>query len=74
MRPSLRKFIGMVVLLSFVIVYLFIVMVIGDMKLQQASTATRLLYFAVTGLIWILPAGLIIRWMQKGDILHPPRS
>ncbi|MES0879390.1 DUF2842 domain-containing protein [Roseibium sp. SCP14] len=66
MVPSFRKFIGMIALVVFVIVYAFTAMVIGDMTLQQSSTIVRLIYFAIAGLIWVIPAGAIIWWMEKG--------
>ncbi|WP_297580226.1 DUF2842 domain-containing protein [Roseibium sp.] len=66
MVPSFRKFVGMVTLVIFVIVYAFIAMVIGDMTLQQSSNLVRFAYFAVAGLAWVVPAGAIIWWMEKG--------
>ncbi|WP_299814806.1 DUF2842 domain-containing protein [uncultured Roseibium sp.] len=66
MVPSFRKFVGMVLLVVFVVVYALIAMVIGDMTLQTASTLVRFTYFAIAGLIWVIPAGAIIWWMEKG--------
>lgn len=66
MRNPLRKFIGMLVLVTFVIVYAFVAMVIGDMTLQHASLAVQLLYFGIAGIAWTLPAGAIIWWMEHG--------
>ena len=43
MPPRLKKFIGMVMLVGFVIVYAFTAMVIGDMTLQTAAQPVRLL-------------------------------
>jgi len=65
MVPSFRKFVGMVVLVVFVVVYALVAMVIGDMTLQNASTLVRLIYFAIAGLIWVIPAGAIIWWMER---------
>ncbi|WP_434052448.1 MAG: DUF2842 domain-containing protein [Roseibium sp.] len=56
----------MVFLVTFVIVYAFAAMVIGDLKLQQASNLVRFIYFAIAGLLWVIPAGAIIWWMEKG--------
>lgn len=67
MVPSFRKFVGMVMLVVFVIVYAFVAMVIGDMTLQQASTLVKFAYFAIAGLAWVIPAGAIIWWMQRGE-------
>ncbi|TYC63438.1 DUF2842 domain-containing protein [Rhodobacterales bacterium] len=66
MVPSFRKFVGMVVLVIFVVVYALVAMVIGDLKLQQASPLVQVAYFAVAGLVWVIPAGAIIWWMEKG--------
>ena len=66
MVPSFRKFIGMVILVIFVVVYALTAMVIGDLTLQHASTLVRLIYFAIAGLVWVIPAGAIIWWMEKG--------
>ncbi|WP_417668141.1 DUF2842 domain-containing protein [Roseibium sp.] len=66
MVPSFRKFVGMVVLVVFVIVYAFIAMVVGDMTLQQSGTLVRVTYYAIAGLVWVIPAGAIIWWMEKG--------
>lgn len=49
--PSLRKFIGMVLLVVFVVVYALTAMVIGDMTLQQSSNTVRMIYFVIAGLV-----------------------
>lgn len=65
MLPPLKRLFGTFLLVVFVIVYAFVAMVIGDMTLQQSSTLVRISYFAIAGLIWIIPAGAIITWMHK---------
>ncbi|WP_298814783.1 DUF2842 domain-containing protein [uncultured Roseibium sp.] len=66
MVPSFRKFVGMVLLVVFVVIYALTAMVIGDITLQGASSIVRLIYFAIAGLVWVVPAGAIIWWMEKG--------
>lgn len=66
MVPSFRKFVGMVLLVAFVVIYAFTAMVIGDLTLQQSSNLVRFVYFAIAGLLWVIPAGAIIWWMEKG--------
>lgn len=61
----LRKLIGTFVLISFVLVYAFFAMVIADMKIVQASRWVQLLYFALAGVLWVYPAGLLIGWMER---------
>jgi hypothetical protein len=65
MPPRLRKFIGMILLVSMVLVYVFIVAVIAVFRLAEASALIQFIYFAVTGLLWVLPAMLIVKWMEK---------
>ncbi|AXS42729.1 DUF2842 domain-containing protein [Breoghania sp. L-A4] len=65
MIPPLKRLFGTIVLVVFVVVYAFLAMVIGDMSLQQSSTPVKLIYYAIAGLIWIVPAGAIISWMYR---------
>ena len=66
MVPSFRKFIGMVLLVVFVVIYALTAMVIGDLTLQQSSNLVRFIYFGIAGLVWVIPAGAIIWWMERG--------
>ncbi|SDR12337.1 DUF2842 domain-containing protein [Pseudovibrio sp. Tun.PSC04-5.I4] len=65
MASSLRRFVGMVFLVSFVLVYCFIVMVIGDITMVNQHWSLKLVFFAITGLIWVVPAAMIISWTYK---------
>jgi hypothetical protein len=40
-------------------------MVIGQARLGQAAPGWQLAFFAFFGLIWIVPAALLIRWMER---------
>ncbi|MEP3276170.1 MAG: DUF2842 domain-containing protein [Stappiaceae bacterium] len=64
MRPGIRQFVGMVALVVFVIVYAFFAMIIGT-AMADKSTIIQLSYFIPAGLIWIVPAGLIMSWMAR---------
>lgn len=65
MPPRVKKLIGMVALVVGVTLYALIVMFIGQLKLANAHPATQLAFFAFFGLIWVIPAGLLIRWMER---------
>ncbi|MTI04842.1 DUF2842 domain-containing protein [Roseibium denhamense] len=57
----------MVALVVFVIVYALVAMVVGDSPgIQSAPTLVQFVYFAVAGLFWVVPAGAIIWWMERG--------
>ena len=64
---TVRKLIGAVLLLVFVPFYALVAMTIGAARLPGTSTLVQTAYFAVAGLIWVVPAGLIIKWMQRPD-------
>ncbi|WP_068088473.1 DUF2842 domain-containing protein [Polycladidibacter stylochi] len=65
MSSSLRRFIGMVFLVTFVMVYCFVVMVFGDILVYGKHWVLQIAYFGFFGLIWVIPAGFIIKWMYK---------
>ena len=63
MPVRLRKFIGTILIIILVLGYALIANTIAVATLGEAPWWGHLLYFALTGLIWILPAMLIIKWM-----------
>lgn len=65
MPVRLKKFIGMIVLVLLVIVYALVAVTIAATKLADAGSFVHFLYFLVTGVLWVLPAMLLIRWMEK---------
>ena len=67
MPIRLRKLIGTVVLLVFVIVYGLITMSVAATRLPGTSHLVQALFYAVAGLIWVVPAGLLIKWMARPD-------
>jgi len=60
-----RKLIGTLVLLVFLAVYALVVASIGAGRITAAPPLTQLAFFFVAGLAWVVPAGLLIRWMQR---------
>ncbi|MFK4823821.1 DUF2842 domain-containing protein [Paenochrobactrum sp. BZR 588] len=69
MPVRLKKLIGTFLLVSLVIIYALLATIIAVAHLGDASVWVHLLYFAITGLLWIVPAMGIIWWMAQ-----PPRS
>ncbi len=67
MRARTRKLIGTVVLFLFLLVYAWTAMVIGAGRITLAPHWLQFAYFVAAGLLWVLPAGLLIRWMQRPD-------
>ena len=70
MSIRLRKLIGTIVLVVFVIVYALFAMSIAATRLPGTSHLVQALYYAVAGLLWVVPAGLLIKWMGRPE--RPP--
>ena len=67
MRARSRKLIGTVVLLVFIILYVWLASAIGAGRISVAPAWAQFAFFLVAGLLWVLPAGILIRWMQRPD-------
>jgi hypothetical protein len=55
----------MILLVTLVFVYVSIVAVIGIATLSEANMAIQFVYYAIAGLLWVLPAMGIVKWMHK---------
>ena len=67
MRVRTRKLIGMVVLLVFLGCYALVVASIASGRITSAPPLAQFAFFLVGGLVWVLPASLLMRWMQRPD-------
>lgn len=63
MHPRLRSFIGTIVIICLVVVYAVVATAIASAALAQSPWWVHLAYFVLTGILWVLPAMLIIKWM-----------
>jgi len=63
MHPRLRSLIGTVLIICLVVVYAVVATAYASAALADSSWWVHLAYFVISGLFWILPAMLIIRWM-----------
>ena len=65
MPPRIRKLIGTLLLIALVVLYALIATTVASYRLAESPWWVHLIYFLVTGLLWILPAMWIIHWMEK---------
>ncbi|MET3601737.1 DUF2842 domain-containing protein [Martelella mangrovi] len=63
MPVRLRKFIGTIIIVTLVIAYALTATTLATVVLDGRSAWAALAYFLLTGLIWIIPAMFIIKWM-----------
>ncbi len=62
-----RKLVGAIALIIFIVGYSLIAMEIGAAHFSGGSPIAQAVYFLIAGLVWVLPAGLLVRWMQRPD-------
>jgi hypothetical protein len=68
MPKRLRKFIGSIVMVSFVTIYALLAMVLAQARpVQSAPWYVQTVIYAVLGLSWILPMMPLIKWMERPD-------
>lgn len=65
MPVRLRKFIGMLIIVALVVLYALIATTFAVALLGQSPWYIHLLYFLLTGLLWIVPAMFVVKWMEK---------
>lgn len=69
MPVRLKKLIGTIILVMLVTVYALIATVVAVAQLAESGPLIHLAYFLFTGLLWVLPAMLVIKWMVR-----PPKQ
>jgi hypothetical protein len=62
-----RKFIGMVAIVTFLIVYCLIAMAIGGMVAVGLALPLEIGFFVLAGIGWLPVVMIIIRWMSRPD-------
>lgn len=65
MNARVRKLIGAVLLLVFIPAYAVVTVSVAVARLPGTSILTHTLFFAISGLLWVIPAGAIIWWMLR---------
>ena len=60
-----RKLVGTIALLVFLGLYALLAMLVAVVLQVNDSKAVELAYYAIAGLLWVLPAALLIKWMAQ---------
>ena len=63
MPIRLKKLIGTFLLVALVVIYALLASIIAVAQLSQSHWFTHLAFFTFSGLLWIVPAMVIIKWM-----------
>jgi hypothetical protein len=68
MSIRLKKLIGTVLLVALVVIYALVATAVAVARLAESGPVVHLAFFVLTGVLWILPAMGIIKWLMV-----PPR-
>jgi hypothetical protein len=67
MPVRLRKFIGAILLITFVVTWALVAMALAQAPAIKANGVIEVIYYVVAGLAWVLPAIPLVRWMSRPD-------
>ncbi len=70
MSARTRKLVGTILLLVVLIIYSLAVMLAATAILPDSGKIVELIFYAVAGVAWVLPAGYLIKWMYAA----PPET
>jgi hypothetical protein len=65
MPVRLKKLIGTVLLVALVIAYALVATLFAVARLGDTGPVVQFSFFLVSGLLWVLPAMGIIKWMVR---------
>jgi uncharacterized membrane protein YuzA (DUF378 family) len=63
MSPRIRKLVGTVLLLVVLAIYSLLLGVAASAVLTGSNKFVEMIFYAIAGLAWVVPAGYLIRWM-----------
>ncbi len=62
----MRKLVGSLLLLAWLVAYIAVAAVIGD-RISSEHWAWKLLYFPIAGIAWVIPLKPLLRWIHSKD-------
>ena len=68
MNPRLKKLIGTMIMVLFVVFYVLVIIGLAPRVLTGASKPVELIFYVVAGLAWVIPLMPLIRWMEKKPV------
>lgn len=68
MNRRTRKLIGTVLMIVLVLGWAFFFMSLAQGHVAEANRFWQMVYYVLAGLGWVIPAGVLIKWMQRPDV------
>jgi len=63
MTPHTKKLIGTLLMLAWLVLYALVISALAVRILPHAAWYVSLLFYAASGVFWIIPIGLALPWM-----------
>ena len=63
MSTSIKKLFGTFCLVALVVIYALVATAVATAQLAESPWWVHMLYFFFTGVLWVVPAMFIVRWM-----------
>lgn len=67
MNPRIKTLVGSIILVAMMGLYALIAVTVASARLAESSGMVHLAFFAVTGLLWIVPAMGLVSWMMRDN-------
>ncbi|MFS8038296.1 DUF2842 domain-containing protein [Xanthobacter sp. AM11] len=67
MPQRIRKLIGAVLLLALVAFWALAAMALAQGRVTELGWALQTVCYVLLGILWVIPAGFLIRWMERPD-------
>ncbi|MGL4397586.1 MAG: DUF2842 domain-containing protein [Hyphomicrobium sp.] len=68
MTQRKRKLLGTVLLIAWIAVYALLALAVAVvLQINNAGKIVELVYYIAAGLLWVIPAAWLIKWMQSPD-------
>ena len=65
MNVRVKKLIGTMLLVALVIIYALAATTFATYRLAESRAWVHLAFFALSGMLWVLPAMWLISWMER---------
>lgn len=67
MNQRTRKLVGTVLMIVLVVGWSLFFMSLAQGRIAEANRFWHFVYYVIAGLGWVIPAGLLVKWMQRPD-------
>ena len=64
-RPRFKTLAGVLLIVVYLVAYCLIVMALIATWMVDKPIAVQTIFYAIAGVAWLLPMGMLLRWMAR---------